>query len=109
MRLVMTTDIIGGPEKIKEYEYYHNHSWPEVVASLKSIGIQALDIYRLESRLVMIMEVPEGFDKVAQFAKHMKNHPRCGEWEVLMSDYQVAPAGAAVDEKWGEMKRIYSL
>lgn len=109
MRLVMTTDIGGGLEKIKEYEYYHNHSWPEVVASLKSIGIISLDIYRLETRLVMIMEVPDGFDKVAQFARHMKSHPRCGEWEVLMSDYQVAPAGAVAGEKWGEMKSIYSL
>ena len=109
MRLVMTTDLAGGSEKIKEYEHYHDNIWPEVSMSLKAIGIQSIDIYRLEKRLVMIMEVPEGFNKIEAFARHMKSHPRCGEWEILMSGYQAAPAGAAAGEKWGEMRRIFSL
>jgi L-rhamnose mutarotase len=109
MRLVMTTDLVGPAEKIREYEHYHDTIWPEVARSLKAIGIQALEIYRLESRLTMIMDVPDGFDKIEAFARHMKSHPRCGEWEALMSGYQRAPAGAAPGEKWGEMKRIFSL
>jgi L-rhamnose mutarotase len=109
MRLVMTTDLGGSQEQIDEYEHYHDHIWPEVVSSLKVIGIRALDIYRLERRLIMIMEVPDGFDKVEAFARHRISHPRCGEWEVLMSGYQAAPAGAAAGEKWGEMKKIFSL
>ena len=109
MRMVMTTDLVSKPELIADYEAQHRAIWPEVAASLRAIGIKELKIYRLETRLVMVMEVPEGFDKEKDFARHMASHPRCRSWEELMSGYQLAPPGAAQGQKWGEMAEIFEL
>ena len=37
-----TIDLVNDPQIIKKYEEYHRNVWPEVIESLKSIGINRM-------------------------------------------------------------------
>ena len=41
-------------EAIASYEEHHADAWPDVVASLRATGVQAVRIYRLGPRLVIV-------------------------------------------------------
>ena len=68
-----------------------------------------MDIYRLERRLVMVMDTSDGFDLKRSFAAHRTSDPRCAEWEDLMKTFQVAPAGAKRGRLWTEMANVFRL
>lgn len=54
-------DLKPDAELIAEYEKYHTEVWPEVLENLSAAGIEQLEIYRVENRLFMIMEVNDSF------------------------------------------------
>jgi L-rhamnose mutarotase len=108
-RFVLTVDLVNDPAKIEEYRRHHRAVWPEVERSLRSIGIQAMDIYALGRRLVLVMETADGFDRERDFARHVASDPRCAEWEALMKTFQVPPPGAAAGEVWARMEPIFHL
>ena len=107
-RVVQALDLKDGPGVVEAYLAHHRAVWPEVEASLRRIGIRRLDIYRLERRLVMVMETDDDFDGTAAFGRHMAD-PRCREWEELMKTFQEKVPGAAPDEWWAEMEPVYHL
>ncbi|MBO3097577.1 L-rhamnose mutarotase [Gelidibacter pelagius] len=101
-------DLINDPELISAYKKHHETVWPEIVKSIKNSGILALEIYLVENRLFMIMEVNESFS----FEKKNKmdaNNPKVQEWETLMWKYQQALPTAKAGEKWLLMDQIYQL
>jgi L-rhamnose mutarotase len=108
-RHVLALDLADDPATIAAYDSHHRAVWPEVARSLRAIGIAALDIYRLGSRLVMVMDVPAGFDRRRSFARHLASHPRCAEWEALMKSFQRRAPGARPDEWWAEMAHVFRL
>lgn len=109
MRHVLTLDLADDPAAVEAYEAHHRAVWPEVLASLRSVGVLEMDIYRLGRRLVMVMETVEGFDRARAFAEHAASDPRCAEWEALMKTFQVAPPGAAPGELWTLMVPVFHL
>lgn len=101
-------DLKNDAELISAYKKYHQKIWPEITASIKSSGIENLEIYLVENRLFMIMEVNDSFS----FEKKSKMdtmNSKVQEWEELMWKYQKALPTARPDEKWMIMEKIYQL
>ena len=101
-------DLINDVELISEYKKYHTKVWPEIVASIVDSGIQDLQIYLVENRLLMIMEVSENFS-FEQKGKLDAENEKVQEWERLMWKYQKALPQSKKGEKWKLMEKIYHL
>jgi L-rhamnose mutarotase len=108
MRYCLALDLQPDAELIAEYAAWHRAVWPEIRQSILEGGIEQMEIYRLEDRLFMIMEVsPEfSFDQKAMMDAA---NPAVQRWEELMWKYQVAIPGGKPGEKWRLMERIFNL
>ncbi len=107
-RYCFALDLINNPELISEYKKYHEKIWPEITDSIKSSGIENLDIYLTGNRLFMIIEVNDSFSFEKKTSMDSDN-PKVQEWESLMWKYQQALPWAKKDEKWMLMEKIYQL
>lgn len=107
-RYCLALDLKNDPALIAEYEKYHQHVWPEIIQSIKSSGIQVLDIYRTGNRLFMIIEAHENFSFEKKGADDAAN-PKVQDWEKLMWKFQKALPWAKPGEKWVLMNKIFSL
>jgi len=107
-RYCLTLDLKDDPELIAAYKRYHEKIWPEITASIKSAGIQDMEIYLLGTRMFMVMEVDETFSFEKKAEADSKN-PKVQEWERLMWTFQQAVRGALPGEKWLVMERIFKL
>jgi len=107
-RYCLTLDLKDDPELIEQYKKHHEKIWPEITKSIKDAGIENMEIYRLGTRLFMIMEVNENFSFEAK-AKADRENPRVQEWEQLMWKFQQPLRGARPGEKWVLMERIFKL
>lgn len=107
-RYVLALDLVNNKECIEAYEYYHQNVWPEIKDSILASGILEMEIYRIENRLFMIIEVNKEFS-FEKKALMDGNNIKVQEWEQLMSTYQVVIPGAAAGEKWVLMKKIFEL
>lgn len=106
---VLTLDLKDDAAAIAEYRRHHAAVWPEVLKSLRKVGVRQMDIYALGRRLVMLMETKPGFDGDRDFARHNASHPRCAEWEELMKTFQEPPPGAPPGRLWTPMEEVFSL
>jgi L-rhamnose mutarotase len=104
----LALDLINDPELILAYEQYHQKIWPEIATSIKESGIEHMEIYRVGNRLLMIMEVNDGFSFEAKNKADAAN-PKVQEWETLMWKYQQALPFAKPGEKWLLMDKIFTL
>lgn len=107
-RYCFALDLKDDPKLIAEYEAYHQRIWPEITKSIKSSGIIDLQIYRLETRLFMIMDATDEFS-LEKKGLDDKRNPKVQEWEQLMWKYQQALAGSKPGEKWRMMEKIFDL
>lgn len=101
-------DLKSDEKLISEYEQLHQQIWPEVYQSIKEGGVDEMEIFRLGTRLVMIMEVGPDFDFEKKAALDAQN-PKVQEWEAFMWKYQQPLPGAAKGEKWQLMQKIFQL
>ena len=74
-RLYFALDLKDDPALIAEYERWHTPDciWPEIVVSIREAGVLDLEIFRTGNRLVLVMDVPEGFDGAAKAAADAGN------------------------------------
>jgi len=109
-RICMACDLKNDPELIKEYKEYHaaGNAWPEITNSIKSAGIEDMQIFLIGNRLFMIMEVNDAFDPELK-AKMDASNPKVQEWEDLMMNYQQLLPFPGIKNKWIEMEKIFSL
>lgn len=109
-RYCQTLDLKDDPELIVEYRKRHSQAeaWPEIQAGIRSVGILEMEIYILDTRLLMIVETSLDFDWDAAMAK-LATLPRQPEWEEYMSVFQMAAPGATSAEKWQLMERMFHL
>jgi L-rhamnose mutarotase len=107
-RYVLALDLRPDPVLIAEYEQYHVRVWPDILKSISGSGITEMEIYRIENRLMMIMETTDDFDFAAKAAADAAN-PRVQEWETLMWKYQQALPTARPGEKWMQASLCFKL
>lgn len=107
-RYCLAVDLKNDPQLITEYEAYHEKVWPEILDSIRSSGITAMEIYRLENRMFMIMDTNDDFSFEKKAAMDATNE-KVQEWETLMWNYQQALPTAKPGEKWMLMKKVFQL
>jgi len=98
MRYCLALDLQPDAALIAEYEGWHRAVWPEIRQSILDSGIERMEIYRLEDRLFMIMEVTPEFSFERKTAMDAVN-PAVQRWEELMWKYQAAIPGGKPGEK----------
>src|SRR5437868_4681313 len=109
MRYVLTVNLKDDPGVIRTYREYHQRVWPEVLASLRSVGVEQMDIHMLGRRLVMILQLSDGLDFRRAFATHMASSPRVAEWERLMKSLQEPSTDAPAGEWWAVMEPVFQM
>jgi len=107
-RYCLALDLKNDPVIIAEYEDYHKKIWPEIHASIKSSGIERMEIHRTGNRLFMIMETKDDFSFEVK-SRSDANNKKVQEWELLMWKYQQALPHAKPGEKWILMDKIFEL
>ncbi len=108
-RLALTLNLKDDPAVIEAYKEYHAHPWPEVVDALKAVGVLEMKIWILGRRLFMMARVEDDFDPAVDFPRYLTLHPRCQEWEDLMTTLQEPVPEAKPGEKWAMMSQIFDL
>ena len=95
-----TLELRDDPQLIAEYRRRHSQGaiWPEIPAGIREAGILEMEIYLLDTRLFMIVEVPVGFDWDAAMER-LASLPRQQEWEDYMAIFQLVKPGSTAAEK----------
>ena len=107
-RYCLALDLRNDKKLIAEYENYHKAVWPEIVKSIRDSGIVSMEIFRIETRLFMIMETSDDFSFEKKNSLDQRNE-KVQEWEALMWNYQQALPFAVKGEKWMLMDKIFDL
>ena len=107
-RYCQTLELRNEPELIDKYVEAHAHVWPEVQRGIRLVGILDMQIYRLGTRLFMIMDTVDDFDFEKDNAR-LATLPRQAEWEAYVAQFQGCDPDAASTEKWQLMERIFKL
>ncbi|MCR5709043.1 MAG: L-rhamnose mutarotase [Bacteroidales bacterium] len=107
-RYCQTLDLVDDPALIADYVEAHAHVWPEIQAGIRQVGILDMQIYRLGTRLFMIMDTEDGFDFEADNAR-LSTLPRQKEWEAYVARFQGCDPDAPSTGKWQLMERIFKL
>lgn len=110
LRICRTLTLRPDSALIAEYRRRHSPGaiWPEVIEGIRAVGILEMEIYIAGTTLVMITEVPRGFDWDAAMAR-LATLPRQQEWEDFMAEFQQALPGSTAAEKWQPMERMFHL
>ena len=107
-RYCQTLELRDEPEMIEKYVEAHAHVWPEIQAGIREVGIVDMQIYRLGTRLFMIMDTVDEFDFVKDNAR-LATLPRQAEWEAYVAQFQGCAPEASSTEKWQLMEKIFEL
>ncbi|WP_031235482.1 L-rhamnose mutarotase [Asticcacaulis sp. AC402] len=109
-KLYFALDLKNDPVLIERYKAWHAPgAVPAAInASIRDAGIDALEIFQVGNRLVMVLTPGEGYDPAAKAAADAASAD-VQAWETLMWQFQQALPFAIEGEKWLPMQRIYSL
>jgi L-rhamnose mutarotase len=106
-RYCLTLDLIDDEKMIIEYEEFHKNISQEILNSIKDSGIESMEIYRLQTRMFMVLETKDDFSFEKKAALDAANE-KVQVWENLMWKYQQALPMAEEGEKWKIMVKIFS-
>ena len=109
MRYALALDLIDDAERIAAYERAHQQIWPEVRVHLRRHGVLGMEIYRLGTRLFMLMETDDAVYDAAAMARATQDDPAIARWETLMWTYQAPTPWTPAGEKWVAMQKIFDL
>lgn len=108
-RYALALDLVDDPTLIAQYEQAHERIWPQVRDHLRAQGVLSMEIYRLGTRLFMLMEVdPAAYDP-DRMAAATRTDPDIVRWEELMWTFQAPTPWTPAGEKWVAMRRIFDL
>ena len=109
IRYALALDLVEDRQRIAEYEKAHEKIWPEVREHLRGQGVVQMEIYRLGTRLFMVMEVDSAVYSAEGMAQASRDNPAIVRWEALMWTYQVPTPWTPAGEKWVPMAKIFDL
>jgi L-rhamnose mutarotase len=95
----LTVNLQDDPEKIARYKLEHTRVWPEVLAQIKTIGIQQMKIWQVGNQLFMYIETDDDFVPERDFGK-TREDPRSVEWNEWMAREFQAPSPWAKEGQW---------
>ncbi|MCH5346195.1 MAG: L-rhamnose mutarotase [Muribaculaceae bacterium] len=109
-RYCLTLDLVNDPDLIAQYRHLHSPEgiWPEIPEGIKAVGITGMDIYLLDTRLFMILEMPDDVDRDEAMAR-LATLPRQQEWEETVGRCQQCDPDATSAGKWQLMQQIFTL
>jgi L-rhamnose mutarotase len=96
MRHCLMLDLKDDAGLIAEYEAHHRAVWPEVADHLRSSGVISMDIWRLGTRLCMLMETDDAVFDPQRMAEAAEADARVQAW---------APKGG----KWTPAECIFEM
>jgi L-rhamnose mutarotase len=108
-RYALALDLVDDAQRIADYEKAHEAIWPEVHAHLLNQGVLGMEIYRLGTRLFMVMEVDPAVYSAERMAQASLDNPAIVRWEALMWTYQAPTPWTPEGEKWVAMAKIFDL
>jgi L-rhamnose mutarotase len=100
MRHCLFLDLRDDPALIAEYEAHHRAVWPEVQQHLREHGVTDMQIWRLGTRMCMLMETDDARFDPARMAQAETTNPRVAEWEALMWRLQAPTPWTPAGRKW---------
>ena len=109
MRHCLALDLHDDPELIAAYEQYHRQVWPEVLAHLRAQGVRELEIFRLGTRIVMVMDTDDAVFDAARMAEAERTDARLRAWEDLMWSFQKTTPWTPEGAKWTPMQPLFRL
>ncbi len=109
MRRCLLLDLHDDPALIAEYEAHHRSVWPEVLTNLREQGIVGMQIYRLGTRMCMIMETDDRIFDVARAAAVAAANPVVQAWEALMWKFQAPTPWTPDGQKWVEAALVFEF
>jgi L-rhamnose mutarotase len=103
-------DLKDDPNAIEQYELYHKAVWPEILKSLTDSGILSMQIYRLRTRMFMIIETTDDFSFDRKSEMDLAN-PKVQEWENIMGEFQQSLPWENPDDpwKWKLMDKVFEF
>ncbi len=107
-RIIQTLKLVPSPEAIAEYRRIHDEIWPEIVAGIRQVGVERMDIFLLDNTLVMLVELPDAIDFDSAMAT-LATLPRQAEWEEFVGRFQQCLPGDSSAAKWKRMTQIFAL
>ena len=109
-RTAMALDLKDDQNLILAYEQYHQPDgiWAEIPVGIKDSGVIDMQIYRIGTRLFMLVDYDENTNLKDIFHK-MSTMPRQTEWAKLMAGFQKQLSEAQSGEQWALMKPVFLL
>src|SRR5690349_6361328 len=107
MRYCLALELKDDSELIARYEAFHRDVWPEVVRHIRGHGVTGMEIYRLGTRLFMIMETDDARYDAQLMAQAALTDPSVHRWETLMWEFQAPTPWTPAGQKWVPMDRIF--
>jgi L-rhamnose mutarotase len=107
-RYCLTLDLKDNSQLIAEYEEWHRKVSPAIIESIRSAGIEEMQLFRYDNRLMMIMEVNDSFSFEKKAEMDLANED-VQIWEKMLWKYQQPLPGTKPGEKWMLMKNIFNL
>lgn len=109
MRHCLALDLHDDPALIAAYEHHHRAVWPEVLTHLRRHGVRELEIFRLGTRLVMVMDTDDAVFDAAAMSAAERDDPKLLSWEQLMWQFQKATPWTPEGMKWMPMEPVFRL
>lgn len=110
MRTCLALDLVDEPEAIACYEHYHQPEaiWPAIPVGIRAVGVLEMQIYRIGTRLFMIVETEEGvnLDEAFREMGQLTDQP---EWAAFVGQWQKRLPEAQPGEHWAKMKPVFRL
>jgi L-rhamnose mutarotase len=104
----LTLQLCDDPDAIAAYVAHHERVWPEVLAELRSVGIERMYIFLLGRRLFQYLEACDDF-KPERDLPRLNENPRYAEWDRLMRTMQEKVPEAGDDGWWAPMDEVFDL
>lgn len=109
MQHLLMLDLKDDPALIAEYEAHHRAVWPEVQAHLARQGVIGMQIYRLGTRMAMVMSTDDAVFDAERMRIATETDPVIQRWEALMWRFQAPTPWTPAGQKWTEATLIFDL
>ena len=109
-RYIQYLELKDDSDLISKYRYLHSREghWKEIRDGIRDVGILEMEIYILDTKLVMVIDAPIDLDLDKAMAR-LATLPRQQEWEETVAQFQKCSTKATSADKWKEMERMFYL